>query len=87
MTPAFHFKILHGFIDTFYENSLILTNKLALHHGRETFNTHEYNVLYALDNICGTYNFFSSIKMFWNEDKLNNYLDPRYDNRKIIKTI
>ncbi|KAK7872278.1 hypothetical protein R5R35_012124 [Gryllus longicercus] len=54
ITPAFHFKILEQFVETFCHNSEILLRKLEAHGNGPAFNIYDYITLYALDVICET---------------------------------
>jgi len=53
ITPAFHFKILHGFVEVFSEKSEILINKLQKEVESKGFDVYPYITLCALDIICG----------------------------------
>lgn len=55
LTPAFHFKILEDFVDTFDQNATILTKILEKKHGDgKTFDICPYVTVYTLDVICET---------------------------------
>ncbi|KAF2888259.1 hypothetical protein ILUMI_17914, partial [Ignelater luminosus] len=54
LTPAFHFKILEQFIDTFQSNSTILVNKLKKEVGKISTDIYPYINLCTLDIICET---------------------------------
>lgn len=53
ITPAFHFKILEDFVETFDRQTTILVRKLQVFEGREEFNIFPLTALCALDVICG----------------------------------
>ncbi|GLH07853.1 Probable cytochrome P450 4d14 [Gryllus bimaculatus] len=54
ITPAFHFKILEEFVDTFHQNSDILIDSLKKHVKGSAFDFYEYITLATLDIICET---------------------------------
>lgn len=53
ITPAFHFKILEDFVETFDKQSSILVRNLKQFQGRGEFNIFPITALCALDVICG----------------------------------
>ncbi|PSN43020.1 Cytochrome P450 4C1 [Blattella germanica] len=53
LTPAFHFKILENFIDSFIENSKILIKNLEKEVGSASFDAMPYVTMCILDIICG----------------------------------
>ncbi|KAB0798366.1 hypothetical protein PPYR_09359 [Photinus pyralis] len=54
LTPAFHFKILEGFIDSFNQMGEILLKNLEREVGKPSFNVYPYIALYTLDVICSS---------------------------------
>nr|ULE36158.1 cytochrome P450 4PC subfamily member 1 [Blattella germanica] len=54
LTPAFHFKILENFIDSFIENSKILIKNLEKEVGSASFDAMPYVSMCILDIICAT---------------------------------
>lgn len=54
LTPAFHFKILDDFVETFDKQSSILVEKLKEFQGRGEFDVFPLTALCTLDIICGT---------------------------------
>lgn len=54
LTPAFHFKILEGFIDTFNKFGDILLKRLGEEVGRPCVDIFPYISLYTLDTICAS---------------------------------
>lgn len=54
LTPTFHFRILHDFLDVFNRQALVLVAKLQGHVGRGPFNVFQDIALCALDIICET---------------------------------
>jgi cytochrome P450 family 4 len=54
LTPAFHFKILEDFVETFDTQSSVLVEKLRKFEGRGEFNIFPLTALCALDIICGS---------------------------------
>lgn len=59
ITPAFHFKILEDFVETFDRQTTILVEKLKIFEGRGEFNIFPLTALCALDVICGNLNQFN----------------------------
>jgi len=53
LTPAFHFKILEEFVDTFNDNAQILCKALDQKVSLKGFDVSLNLKLCALDNICG----------------------------------
>ena len=53
ITPAFHFKILDNFLQSFSENSIKLVQKLQNEIRSRSFDIYPYINLCALDIICG----------------------------------
>lgn len=53
LTPAFHFKILDGFLEIFNRNTQELLKLLKNEIGNKSFDALQYIKLCALDNICG----------------------------------
>lgn len=53
LTPAFHFKVLEGFVDVFNKNTSILIKKLKCEVGKPGFDIEPYISDFALDVICG----------------------------------
>lgn len=53
LTPAFHFRILDDFVETFERQGSILVEKLRKFEGREAFNIFPLTALCTLDIICG----------------------------------
>ncbi|XP_064601494.1 cytochrome P450 4V2-like isoform X2 [Liolophura sinensis] len=54
ITPTFHFKILHDFLNVFNEQAEIMSRKLNGHVNRGSFNIFSTITLCALDIICET---------------------------------
>ncbi|KAF2894417.1 hypothetical protein ILUMI_11757 [Ignelater luminosus] len=54
LTPAFHFKILEQFVDTFQSNTNILVEKLKKEVGKSSTDIYPYVNLCTLDIICET---------------------------------
>ncbi|XP_054270349.1 cytochrome P450 4C1-like [Macrosteles quadrilineatus] len=54
LTPAFHFKILETYIDTFNKNARIMTDLLKRELGKEKFDVSHYVDKCTLDVICET---------------------------------
>lgn len=55
LTPAFHFKILDQFVETFDRQSRIFAGVLSKYKATEKVNLYPIVTLYALDVICGMY--------------------------------
>lgn len=56
LTPTFHFRILHDFVDVFNEQAKILVNKFACHaDGKTKVNVFNDITLCVLDIICGKF--------------------------------
>lgn len=55
ITPAFHFKVLEGFVDVFNSAGDILIKKLKEQVGTSSFNIVPFFKLFTLDAICGKY--------------------------------
>lgn len=53
ITPAFHFKILEGFVDNFNENNKKLVEMLRSKASLEEFDIYNMITAVTLDNICG----------------------------------
>jgi cytochrome P450 len=56
ITPAFHFKILEGFVEVFGSKDRILIEKLERHVNGPGFDIYPYISLCTLDIICGKHN-------------------------------
>ena len=54
MTPAFHFKILEQFSDTFHNAGKILVAKLTEQNNKD-IDIYPYIAMYAFDAICGKF--------------------------------
>lgn len=58
ITPAFHFKILDDFMETFDKNSSILVDELKKNYkSTDPVALSKHLTLATLDNICGEWNF------------------------------
>lgn len=55
LTPAFHFKILEQFVDTFDSASDVLVDKLKSQSGKSEIDVYPYITLCTLDIICGIF--------------------------------
>lgn len=55
LTPAFHFKILEGFLSIFHKNGEILVKKLKRKINNGGLEIYMDISMYALDVICGKY--------------------------------
>lgn len=53
LTPAFHFKMLEKFIDTFHSLGDTLIEKMNEHVDKDWFNVYPYINRYAIDSLCG----------------------------------
>ena len=53
LTPTFHFRILHDFLDVFNQQAHTLVAKLQRHVDQGPFNVFQDIALCALDIICG----------------------------------
>lgn len=63
ITPAFHFKILEQFVDSFHKHGDVFVEKLKSFQGKE-IDVFPLISLYALDVICGNkFNFLISIQI------------------------
>lgn len=56
ITPAFHFKILEQFIETFDRiGNTLIKNHLSKYDKTEEFEIYPLAVMYTLDVMCGNY--------------------------------